>query len=151
MSQQEYTFQDFLDNVPSLTDSKHLGKGKTIKGYAKTDGGDIPLNKGYVTVMFYAHWCGHCKDLAPIYTKAYIPIRHSSLMCRVDSESPDTKGLMERFEIHGFPTVLRFIDGELEETYEGKRQPFELMCYAVGLDNHSECSKKYPDIKKKLT
>lgn len=146
----EYTFQDFLTNVPLLKDKNNLGQGKQIKGFVKTDGGAIPLNKGYVTVMFYADWCGHCHDLAPKYTKAFYPIRHTTLMCRVDCTSPECEKLTQRFEIHGYPTILRFKDGKMVDDYNGNRQPFELMCFANGLDNLDECSAKYPTIRDEL-
>lgn len=158
----EYTFDDFVSIIPCLTDKNNLGVGKTLKGHVKIGTDMISLENGYVTVMFYAKWCGHCEKLAPKYVKAFMPIKLTTLMCRVDSESPECKKFLERFNIRGYPTILRFKNGKLNldkkpnpdnpnNSYEGRREPFDIMCYAVGLENDNEqCSRKYPQIEQNV-
>ena len=59
-----------------------------------------------VLVEFYAPWCGHCKKLAPEYSKVAKRFRGSSslLICKVDA----TENEFESFDIQEFPTIKFF-------------------------------------------
>lgn len=77
-------------------------------------------------VEFYAPWCGHCKNLAPIYEKlgsAYEGEKNV-LIAKVDADK--YRDLGERFGVQGFPTI-KYIPAkagrpeELAEDYNGGR------------------------------
>jgi len=82
---------------------------------------DFARNK-YKNLMveFYAPWCGHCKKLAPEYTKvANIiakehPIEETKFIAITKVDCDDQPELKERFNISGFPALKFFIKGTEE-------------------------------------
>ncbi|CAJ1052603.1 protein disulfide-isomerase A2 [Xyrichtys novacula] len=78
----------------------------------------------YLLVEFYAPWCGHCKQLEPVYAEAAGKLRTelpSVRLAKVDAI--EEKELAEEFDIGGFPTLKLFTKGERKETvdFSGKR------------------------------
>src|SRR6266536_5431914 len=74
-------------------------------------------------VEFFAPWCGHCKNLAPIYeqlAKDFEFAKDKIAIAKVDADSE--KSLGKRFGIQGFPTI-KFFDGKSDkpEDYNGGR------------------------------
>jgi len=61
-------------------------------------------------IEFYAPWCGHCKKLAPEYSKAALEIKSRGLnniaLAKVDATVE--KEASDQFDIKGFPTILYF-------------------------------------------
>lgn len=73
-------------------------------------------------VEFFAPWCGHCKNLAPVYedlAKAFESSKDVQI-AKVDADAE--KSLGKRFGVQGFPT-LKFFDGKSEKPtdYNGGR------------------------------
>jgi protein disulfide-isomerase-like protein len=73
-------------------------------------------------VDFYASWCGHCQRFAPVYESLAETLQ--------DRESPTRLFKIDAFkypsirahwEIHGFPTLEYFYNGEMIERFSGKR------------------------------
>lgn len=61
-------------------------------------------------VLFYAPWCGHCKEIKPTYTdlsKIYRGDEHL-LIAKVDANDSQNKALANRFGVKGFPTIYYF-------------------------------------------
>lgn len=74
-------------------------------------------------VEFFAPWCGHCKNLAPIYEELaanFEFVSNKVTIAKVDADAE--KGLGKRFGIQGFPT-LKWFDGKSDkpEDYHGGR------------------------------
>jgi protein disulfide-isomerase A6 len=58
--------------------------------------------------------CGHCKNLAPAYTKAAEHMAGIFTFAAVDCDDQQNRGLCQEFDIQGFPT-LKFM-----KSYMGK-------------------------------
>lgn len=75
-------------------------------------------------VEFFAPWCGHCKNLAPVYEElATAFAAHESKVTIGNVDADDHKELGKRFGVQGFPT-LKWFDGKPgsePEDYNGGR------------------------------
>jgi protein disulfide-isomerase A6 len=83
----------------------------------------IALSGKPALVEFFAPWCGHCKNLAPVYEElgqAFEFAADKVSIAKVDADAE--KSLGKRFGIQGFPT-LKWFDGKggAPEEYKGGR------------------------------
>ena len=67
----------------------------------------VVRSSGPVLVEFYAPWCGHCKSLAPEYTKAAKALKGIMTVAAVDLDKYKTVG--GPYGIKGFPTIKLFL------------------------------------------
>ncbi|KCV70239.1 hypothetical protein H696_02569 [Fonticula alba] len=99
--------------------------GKTYDSIVNEKGKDV-------LVQFYAPWCGHCKNLIPIYDELAGDLKSNSniVIAKMDATANDLP-LDAGFEIHGFPTIkLVTADGKVvdfngERTVEGFKKFIE--------------------------
>ena len=94
-----------IDLIPSNFDSVVLKSGKPA------------------LVEFFAPWCGHCKNLAPVYEELATTFQHASdkvTIAKVDADAE--KDLGKKYGVQGFPT-LKWFDGKSDkpEEYDGGR------------------------------
>ena len=78
--------------------------------------GDV-IGKGRVVVDFYASWCGTCKMLANVLEELSEELNESTHFFKVDVEMDMELAL--QYGVSNLPTVLYFVDGELEKTVSG--------------------------------
>ncbi|MFH4974982.1 hypothetical protein AB6A40_001691 [Gnathostoma spinigerum] len=106
----------FAEEKTEETDSGHVLE-LTKDNFDKT----IESHK-YVLVKFYAPWCGHCKALAPEYSKAAKQLHdQNSDIVLVKVDATVEKELAEKFEVHGYPT-LKFFRDQVPVDYTGPRE-----------------------------
>lgn len=73
-------------------------------------------------VEFFAPWCGHCKNLAPIYEELATTFKDNKKVNIAKVDADREKALGKKFDIKGFPTI-KWFDGKSEqpEDYNGGR------------------------------
>ncbi|KAK3359987.1 thioredoxin-like protein [Lasiosphaeria hispida] len=85
---------------------------------------DVVLKSGKPTLVeFFAPWCGHCKNLAPVYEELATALEFAKdkvQIAKVDADAE--KSLGKRFGVQGFPT-LKWFDGKSDKPidYNGGR------------------------------
>ncbi|KAJ8891320.1 hypothetical protein PR048_010836 [Dryococelus australis] len=80
-------------------------------------------------VMFYAPWCGFCKQLKPEYAAAATVLRNHSVLAAVDVNRPENAAIRHQFNITGFPTMLYFENGNQKYVYEGENNKDGLLSF----------------------
>lgn len=68
-----------------------------------------------VLIKYYAPWCGHCKNLAPVYEKvadAFADQKDTVLIAKVDADK--NKDLGKKAGVRGFPTLKWYPAGSTE-------------------------------------
>merc|ERR1712146_21172 len=78
---------------------------------------------------FYAPWCGHCKNMEPVYEEVATALKGEVNVAKVDASKERAIG--SRFEIRGFPTILFLSHGKVYK-YKGKRTKDALVEFATG-------------------
>lgn len=78
-------------------------------------------NDNYVLLEAYAPWCGHCKNLEPIYAELAKKLKHNNklVVAKYDGSANEHPSL----EIKGFPTIKFFKRGSKSKPvdFEGER------------------------------
>lgn len=75
-------------------------------------------------VMFYAPWCGHCKQLKPEYAKAAELLRGNDppiTLAKVDCTEAG-KDTCNKYSVNGYPTLKIFAKDEMVNDYNGPRE-----------------------------
>ncbi|RDD37292.1 Protein disulfide-isomerase A5 [Trichoplax sp. H2] len=90
---------------PTAKDVLHLSSEKSLQNVLST-------KKKPVMVMFYAPWCRYCKMFKPRFAEVAKTLKHDAIMAGIDSDSPANYGLISRFNIVSYPTLIYFKDGK---------------------------------------
>ncbi|XP_058189942.1 protein disulfide-isomerase like 2-1-like [Rhododendron vialii] len=75
-----------------------------------------------VLVEFYAPWCGHCKNLAPVYENVATAFKLEDDVVIANLDADKHKDLGEKYGVSGFPTLKFFPkSNKAGEDYNGGR------------------------------
>ena len=92
-------------------------------------------NKPQLLALFYSTNCGYCKDLQPEWDSASKGLSEDATTS-VDCTStaggttdPAVSELMKKYNITGFPTMIYFNNGVMQETYDGPRKSADIIEY----------------------
>lgn len=82
---------------------------------------DIVFSGKDVMIEFYAPWCGHCKSLAPTYSKVAAAFKDNDKVeiAKMDATANDVPS--SKFNVKGFPTIYFVKGGETAILYDGAR------------------------------
>ena len=79
-------------------------------------------------ILFYAPWCGHCKEFHPEFEKIARATKGLFKLGAVNCE--EERDLAQRYKVEGFPTVLFFGDNKDKfEEYGGDREAKKIIDY----------------------
>ena len=78
-------------------------------------------------VLFYADWCGHCKNFMSTWDDAskelndsQSNVQYMKVDCGKPTENKAHEDIMKKYEIRGYPTILVFENGSSTE-FKGDR------------------------------
>ena len=86
-------------------------------------------NNGIWLVKFYAPWCGHCQEMAPVMEAAAKDLPSQVHFGKVDATVHTA--LKDRFGVEGFPTLRYTSDGVEWKEYDLGRTREELLRFAA--------------------
>lgn len=76
-------------------------------------------------IKFYAPWCGHCKELKPIWEEVgeFYKAEEDIVIGSVDCTKEENKDMCMEFHVKSFPTIRYFTHatGETGKSYDGRR------------------------------
>ncbi|XP_054015240.1 protein disulfide-isomerase A6 homolog [Hylaeus anthracinus] len=84
-------------------------------------------------VEFYAPWCGHCKNLAPIWASAATELKGKVKLGAIDATVNRVKA--SQYAIKGYPTIKYFAPGKKSsdsvQEYDGGRTSNDIVSWAL--------------------
>lgn len=86
---------------PSGADVVHIQDAGTLGKFLKRE-------TKPTMVMFYAPWCGFCKQMKPDYSAAATELKPTHLLAAIDVNRPENSVIRKLYNITGFPTLLYY-------------------------------------------
>jgi protein disulfide-isomerase A1 len=118
-----------IASLTSINGSDDIQTEDGVLVLTQSNFGKAILDHEFILVEFYAPWCGHCKALAPEYSKAaqQLAEKNSKIkLAKVDATN-ETQ-LAEDHSVRGYPT-LKFFRNGVAIDYTGGRQAADIVSW----------------------
>lgn len=85
-------------------------------------------------IFFRANWCGHCQRFKPVWDEFVKECNNSDKynqieIIELDIDKEDSKPLMEKHNVRGFPHVVLAKDNEPDKVFKRNRTKEELFAF----------------------
>jgi len=104
---QDYLAKKLKAHLLSQEPPQDWNKGPVVTLVSKNCHSFLQETNKNVIVEFYAPWCGHCKQLAPIWDELGEKFKDSAKVV-VDKVDATANGF-DTFKVHSFPTIKLFL------------------------------------------
>ncbi|CAK8672304.1 unnamed protein product [Clavelina lepadiformis] len=92
----------------------------------------------HTLVMFYAKWCSHCLRFKPQFVEAADSLKSKTSDAHLAAfDGEESKKILERYNVTGFPTLIYFRNGKYIERYRGPRTAVSVVKFMTGLSGKS--------------
>ncbi|KAI0983813.1 hypothetical protein GJ496_001519 [Pomphorhynchus laevis] len=125
-------------------DDVHVVVAKTFKSIVMDNDKDV-------FIEFYAPWCGHCKQLAPILSEVAKELSDESNLLIAKMNAADNE-VMSQFEVRGYPTMYFIPKNKKNEPilYDGGRTKEDFIKFFVEHSTEPLTKYKKDDVQKEL-
>ena len=103
------------------------------------------LKNGNWLVLYYAEWCGHCKDMKPEWDNVVNKFENSDISNIAEIESEYVKSLVLPPIIEGYPTIKMYNNGNEIAQFNDERNADKIEQFVI---NNAKPSMKKPSMKK---
>lgn len=88
---------------------------------------DVLKSSQPVLVDYWAEWCGPCKQIAPILDEVSLTYQGKLQIAKMNVD--ENRGIPDKFNIRGIPTLMLFKDGKLAATKVGALSKAQLTAF----------------------